>query len=300
MTDMSTRVGTLSAGPPGHDRVGHRRPRRRAGPTRRPGRLGAVVVKSLAAEPWPGNPPPRVHETPAGMLNSVGLQGPGRGRLAGRRAAAAARHRGPGGGQHLGPHGRRVSPGPPPLLADAPDQVVAVEVNLSCPNLDHGHHRVEMFAQRGRRRGPRSSPPAGRRPALVGQAHPGGDRPGRGGRGGGRRRRRGRHADQHRAGPGHRPRDPPAPPGRRRRRPVGTGHPPGGRAGGPRCPPRPARAVHHRGGWRGPAGRRRRAPAGRGLGRAGGHRHLRRPAGRGAHRRRTRAVVSEPWDRCCR
>ena len=39
--------------------------------------LGAVVVKSLSAEPWPGNPPPRVHETQGGMLNSVGLQGPG-------------------------------------------------------------------------------------------------------------------------------------------------------------------------------------------------------------------------------
>ena len=40
-------------------------------------RLGAVVVKSLSAEPWAGNPAPRVHETPAGMINSVGLQGPG-------------------------------------------------------------------------------------------------------------------------------------------------------------------------------------------------------------------------------
>ena len=39
--------------------------------------LGAVVVKSLHAEPWPGNPPLRVHETSAGMINSVGLQGPG-------------------------------------------------------------------------------------------------------------------------------------------------------------------------------------------------------------------------------
>src|SRR5690349_10776106 len=39
--------------------------------------LGAVVVKSLAADPWPGNTAPRVHETPAGMLNSVGLQGKG-------------------------------------------------------------------------------------------------------------------------------------------------------------------------------------------------------------------------------
>ena len=36
-----------------------------------------MVVKSLAAEPWAGNPPPRVHEAPAGMVNSVGLQGPG-------------------------------------------------------------------------------------------------------------------------------------------------------------------------------------------------------------------------------
>jgi dihydroorotate dehydrogenase (NAD+) catalytic subunit len=39
--------------------------------------LGAVVVKSLSVEPWPGNPAPRVHEVGTGMLNSVGLQGPG-------------------------------------------------------------------------------------------------------------------------------------------------------------------------------------------------------------------------------
>ena len=39
--------------------------------------LGAVVVKSLHPDPWDGNPPPRVHATPAGMINSVGLQGPG-------------------------------------------------------------------------------------------------------------------------------------------------------------------------------------------------------------------------------
>src|SRR5689334_19710103 len=39
--------------------------------------IGAVVVKSMRAGPWPGNPPPRVHETPAGMINSVGLQGEG-------------------------------------------------------------------------------------------------------------------------------------------------------------------------------------------------------------------------------
>jgi len=40
-------------------------------------KLGAVAVKGLTLQPRPGNPPPRVAETPAGMLNSVGLQNPG-------------------------------------------------------------------------------------------------------------------------------------------------------------------------------------------------------------------------------
>ena len=39
--------------------------------------LGAVVVKSLSPFAWEGNPAPRVHETVAGMINSVGLQNPG-------------------------------------------------------------------------------------------------------------------------------------------------------------------------------------------------------------------------------
>jgi dihydroorotate dehydrogenase (NAD+) catalytic subunit len=39
--------------------------------------IGAVVVKSLAIFPWPGNPAPRIAGVPGGLLNSVGLQGPG-------------------------------------------------------------------------------------------------------------------------------------------------------------------------------------------------------------------------------
>ena len=39
--------------------------------------LGAVVVKSLYHEPWAGNPAPRVHVAGAGMINAVGLEGPG-------------------------------------------------------------------------------------------------------------------------------------------------------------------------------------------------------------------------------
>jgi dihydroorotate dehydrogenase (NAD+) catalytic subunit len=37
-------------------------------------RLGALVVKGLSLEPRDGNPPPRIMETPSGMLNAVGLQ----------------------------------------------------------------------------------------------------------------------------------------------------------------------------------------------------------------------------------
>jgi len=39
--------------------------------------LGGICVKGLTLEPRPGNPPPRIAETPLGMLNSVGLQNPG-------------------------------------------------------------------------------------------------------------------------------------------------------------------------------------------------------------------------------
>jgi len=36
-------------------------------------KLGGVVTKSLSLKPRPGNPPPRIVETPSGMLNSIGL-----------------------------------------------------------------------------------------------------------------------------------------------------------------------------------------------------------------------------------
>jgi len=40
-------------------------------------KLGAICVKGLTFTPRQGNPPPRIAETPAGILNSVGLQNPG-------------------------------------------------------------------------------------------------------------------------------------------------------------------------------------------------------------------------------
>ena len=46
-------------------------------PYYKPEELGAIAVKGMTLAPRLGNPPPRIAETPAGILNSIGLQNPG-------------------------------------------------------------------------------------------------------------------------------------------------------------------------------------------------------------------------------
>lgn len=106
-------------------------------------RLGAITVKSLSADPWPGNPAPRVHPAAGGaaMLNSVGLQGPGV--AAWRREELPAMQAG-GARVVASVWGRSVADYARAAAAMAGAGVVAVEVNLSCPNLDGGRH---LFAQ---------------------------------------------------------------------------------------------------------------------------------------------------------
>lgn len=41
--------------------------------------IGALITKGLSLEPMPGNPPPRLLETPCGLINSIGLENPGLG-----------------------------------------------------------------------------------------------------------------------------------------------------------------------------------------------------------------------------
>jgi len=77
LTDLSTRLGPLQLKNPlvavsgtfgyGFD----------YGDLVPPDTFGAVVVKGTAPEPWSGNPPPRIRETPSGMLNAIGLENPG-------------------------------------------------------------------------------------------------------------------------------------------------------------------------------------------------------------------------------
>jgi dihydroorotate dehydrogenase (NAD+) catalytic subunit len=107
-----------------------------------PAGIGAVTVKSLAPYPWPGNPPPRLATTASGMLNSVGLEGPGVEHWV-MRELPLLRARGARVIASL--WGRTVDDFAVaakqlgPALAD----LVAIEVNVSCPNVED---RARMFA----------------------------------------------------------------------------------------------------------------------------------------------------------
>jgi dihydroorotate dehydrogenase (NAD+) catalytic subunit len=97
--------------------------------------LGAVVTKSIMLDPRSGRPTPRMAETPSGMLNSIGLQGPGiDGFLARdlpwlvqRRARPIVSIAGSTVAEYS-ELARRVG--------DSPG-VTAVEVNISCPNVEN-------------------------------------------------------------------------------------------------------------------------------------------------------------------
>jgi len=97
--------------------------------------IGAVVTKSLAPYDWPGNPAPRLHPVHSGMMNSVGLQGPGVDAWL-TRALPGLLDTGADvvcsiWGRSVEDYRRAAE-----MLSDAPNSVVAVEVNLSCPNLE--------------------------------------------------------------------------------------------------------------------------------------------------------------------
>jgi dihydroorotate dehydrogenase (NAD+) catalytic subunit len=104
-------------------------------------RLGAVVVKSLSVGPWAGNAAPRVHETPSGMINSVGLQGPG---LEAWLAQDLPRLSAVGARTVVSIWGQRVEDfAKAAAVLAGVEGVTAVEVNVSCPNIED---RRRMFA----------------------------------------------------------------------------------------------------------------------------------------------------------
>lgn len=98
--------------------------------------LGAFVMKGVYIDEREGNPPPRIWETPAGLLNSIGLAGPGAGGLTAIIKNVAARTSTPiivnvcGGSdrEYLEVAG----------VFDSMDEVSMLELNISCPNVREG------------------------------------------------------------------------------------------------------------------------------------------------------------------
>ncbi|MDE0449433.1 MAG: dihydroorotate dehydrogenase [Spirochaetaceae bacterium] len=108
-------------------------------------RLGGIVTKTVTVKPRPGNPPPRIVETPAGMLNAIGLQNVGIDRfvteklpyLAGLDPVVLVSVMGYTTGEFV-------------TLAERLDGLPGVdglELNLSCPNVAYGAgDGAKMFA----------------------------------------------------------------------------------------------------------------------------------------------------------
>ncbi|MBF0777803.1 dihydroorotate dehydrogenase [Streptococcus cuniculi] len=103
-------------------------------------RLGSIMIKATTQHPRFGNPTPRVAETPSGMLNAIGLQNPG--------VDAVLADKLPWLEQHFPDL---------PIIANVAGfsneeyayvagkisqakNVHAIELNISCPNVDHGNH----------------------------------------------------------------------------------------------------------------------------------------------------------------
>ncbi len=97
---------------------------------------GAAVAKSVSSDPWPGRQTPRLASSGEGMLNAIGIQNPGIEEWT----------------REIGP---RINDVPVPVWGSTVGHdaagfaevavglelagVAAIEVNLSCPNLDDGH-----------------------------------------------------------------------------------------------------------------------------------------------------------------
>ena len=99
-------------------------------------RLGAIIVKGLSLEPAKGNPPPRIVETPCGMLNAIGLENVGVEAFVQEKLPFLRRFSTP---VIANIYGKTIQEYADlaERLDDTPD-VAGVEVNISCPNVKLG------------------------------------------------------------------------------------------------------------------------------------------------------------------
>ncbi|HKE33243.1 MAG TPA: dihydroorotate dehydrogenase [Candidatus Angelobacter sp.] len=100
-------------------------------------KLGGFVTKGLSLEPMAGNPPPRLFETAAGMLNSIGLQNIGARAFIEEKLPKLQRKKSLVVIANVFGYTREEYVGVIRLLNDA-EGIAAYELNVSCPNTKHG------------------------------------------------------------------------------------------------------------------------------------------------------------------
>ena len=110
------------------------------------GNLGAVVCKTVTLKPRKGIAPPRGAETPGGMLNAIGLQNPGVDALVAKDLSWLDKRNVPAIAS-IGGHSIEDYVACAERLRDAP-ALVAIEVNLSCPNLEDRGFMFALSAER--------------------------------------------------------------------------------------------------------------------------------------------------------
>lgn len=107
-------------------------------------KLGAVTVKGIRAEAWPGNPMPRHAVVPGGLVNAIGLQGTGLARFlattvpwyrkqVGEKAPPLIVNIWGGSVEEYADVARQLTAAQNPLIG-------AIELNVSCPNVKAGGH----------------------------------------------------------------------------------------------------------------------------------------------------------------
>ncbi len=99
-------------------------------------KLGAIVCKGTTLDPREGNPQPRLAETASGMLNSIGLENIGAEALISEKAPVWASWKVPVivniAGETVEDYARLAG------KLDGVDGIRAIEVNISCPNVEAG------------------------------------------------------------------------------------------------------------------------------------------------------------------
>jgi len=101
-----------------------------------PSLLGAIIVKGLSLQPMPGNPPPRIVETPCGLLNAIGLANIGIEAFIREKLPSLINIKAP---IITNIYGHTVMEyAEIAKRIESVDRIAAIEINISCPNVEKG------------------------------------------------------------------------------------------------------------------------------------------------------------------